>query len=323
MAKRRKGGINRRKKSGNRRPLFALLVTVLVLVLALVGLEMLKKGAFDRFTRKHGAENRQKMPTRPELPPVVQKGYSAIPVVPPSVTPPAVVPSKPAKRTKREGPGNVAIIVDDMGNSLDEVRALLDVNLPLTFSVIPGLAKAKAVAEAAHAKGREVMIHIPMEPDEYERKPFEKNGLLLSQSDEEIVRRLDGYFRGVPFAVGANNHMGSHFTENPAKMRTVLGVIKGKGMFFIDSKTTPRSVGYRLAREMGVETGSRSVFLDNVQDVAAIRKQLNQVADSARKNGSAIAICHPHRTTIKALAETMPVLQKSGITFVYASEIVR
>lgn len=315
--------MNRRKRDGGHRKIVAVLVTIILLVVAFAGLELLKKHASQTQTAGGGSgQIRQQMPVRPPLPSGVQKPYSSSAVraaIPPSAT----AMAREERRAKRQGQGIVAIIVDDMGNSMEEANSLLNINLPLTFSIIPGLPKAKAVATAAHGKGREVMVHIPMEPKEYEKKPFEKNGLLLRQSDEEIVRRLNDYFLTVPYAVGANNHMGSRFTEDRGKMGTVLGVLKGKGMFFIDSKTTPGSVGDKLAREMGVETAARSVFLDNVQDVAAIRKQLDQVADAARKHGSAIAICHPHRATIQALAVTMPELQKKGITFVYASEIVR
>ncbi len=313
MAQRRKKGSNRRKKGSGGRPLAALLITIIILALIFVALEMLKKRASEKPPEAGPKEEMwQKMPPRPVAP--EQKGYSSAVVAP---------PPKPAKKVKQVGPGTVAIIVDDMGNSVEEARALLAINLPVTFSIIPGLPKAKAVAEAAHGRGREVMLHIPMEPKGYETKPFEKNGLLVAQSDDEIVRRLDAYFRTVPYADGANNHMGSRFTEDRPKMRTVLGVLKEKGMFFIDSKTTPASVGERVAREMGIETASRSVFLDNAQDVAAIRKQLDQVAAVARKHGSAIAICHPHRATIQALTAAMPELQKEGITFVAASQLVR
>jgi polysaccharide deacetylase 2 family uncharacterized protein YibQ len=313
LAQRRKKGSSRRKKSGGGRPLVALLVSVVILVLAFFGLEMLKKGTIGKPATAPKEEVRQKMPPRPESLPAGQKKYSS------AVTP---VP-KSAKRIKQVGPGTVAIIVDDMGSSMEEARALLKINLPVTFSIIPGLPKAKAVAEAAHGRGREVMLHVPMEPKGYENKPFEKNGLLLAQSDDEIVRRLDGYFRSVPYADGANNHMGSRFTEDRAKMRTVLGVLKGKGIFFIDSLTTSASVGETLAREMGIETASRSVFLDNTQDVAAIRKQLDQAAAVARKRGSAVAICHPHPATIQVLTTAMPELQREGINFVSASQLVR
>ena len=105
-------------------------------------------------------------------------------------------------------------------------------------------------------------------------------------------------------------------------MQSVLKVLKGREMFFVDSKTSPASVGYSLARKMGLKAGTRQVFLDNVQNVAAIKAQLRQVADTARKRGSAIAICHPHQTTIQALSSMLPAMKKDGITFVYASQLV-
>jgi polysaccharide deacetylase 2 family uncharacterized protein YibQ len=232
-----------------------------------------------------------------------------------------IPPKHPRKRAI--GPGSVAIIIDDMGSSMTEVKELMGIGLPLTFSVIPGLAHDRGVAEAAHAGGYQVMIHIPMEPQGYPRQRMEHYGLLLSQSDDEIVKRLSGFIKEVPYAKGANNHMGSRFTEEREKMGPVLGFLKGKGLFFIDSMTTPRSVGRSMAGEMGIETASRNVFLDNVQDVGAIRVQLEQLAAMARRKGAAIGICHPHRATIRALSETMPELKAAGITFVYAGELVR
>jgi polysaccharide deacetylase 2 family uncharacterized protein YibQ len=142
-------------------------------------------------------------------------------------------------------------------------------------------------------------------------------------SDNEIQKRLAGYINAVPYAVGVNNHMGSRFTEDRAKMRTVLNLLKDKKLFFIDSRTTPASQGDRLAREMGIHTAARNVFLDNEQDVAAVKVQIEKLAGMARKTGSAIGICHPHKTTIQALAMVLPTLKSQGITFVYASELVR
>jgi polysaccharide deacetylase 2 family uncharacterized protein YibQ len=117
--------------------------------------------------------------------------------------------------------------------------------------------------------------------------------------------------------------MGSRFTEDRPKMLTVLNFLKGKGLFFIDSKTTPFSVGDKLAREMGVPAAARNVFLDNEEDVEAIKVQIEKLAGMAKKTGSAIGICHPHKTTLQALSATLPVLRREGITFVYASTLVR
>jgi polysaccharide deacetylase 2 family uncharacterized protein YibQ len=117
--------------------------------------------------------------------------------------------------------------------------------------------------------------------------------------------------------------MGSRFTEQEEKMLPVLKVMKGRGQFFIDSRTTPRSTGYAVAERLGMRAGARNVFLDNEQDVAAIKKQLYAAAEMSRRRGGVIAIGHPHPATITALKEGMPELQRAGITFVSAGELVR
>jgi uncharacterized protein len=220
-----------------------------------------------------------------------------------------------------KGPGRLAIIIDDMGSSMQEARELMSMKLPLTFSVIPSLAHAKGVAEAAHGAGYEVMVHMPMEPEGYPKQPMEKIGLLVAMADPEIERRVTSYFSAVPYAVGANNHMGSRFTQDGEKMEVVLKVLKGKGVFFVDSRTSPASVGYETAKALGLRCAARQVFLDNVQDETAIGKQLAQAAGIARKRGAAIAICHPHPATIRALKALLPELSRNGITFVHASAL--
>ena len=224
---------------------------------------------------------------------------------------------------RETGAGTLAVIIDDMGKGVREARALMDIGVPVTFAIIPGLPKVRQVAEEARRRETEVMIHMPMEPKGYPERRLEENGLLLRQSNEEIASRLNGYLREVPEAVGANNHMGSGFTESRDKMAVVLGILKDRGLFFVDSKTSPVSVGYDVAREMGVRAGVRNVFLDNIQDVGYISKQLAQAASIARKRGSAIAICHPHPSTIQALSAELPRLRDEGITFVPVSRLVR
>lgn len=221
-----------------------------------------------------------------------------------------------------EGEGKLAIIIDDMGTSVAEYRRLSSMKTPITFAVIPGLPQDTQVAEAAHAEGHEVIIHMPMEPQGYPQRRLEKNGLLVSYSDLEIESRVAEYLRAVPHADGANNHMGSRFTEVREKMLPALRVLNGGGLFFVDSRTSPKSVGCSAARELGMRTAGRNVFLDNVQDVAAIRKQLNEAATLAKKKGRAIAIGHPHAATMQALALAIPGLKADGITFVYARDLV-
>jgi polysaccharide deacetylase 2 family uncharacterized protein YibQ len=210
-----------------------------------------------------------------------------------------------------------------MGSSVRQVESLMEINVPLTFAVIPGLDKSREVAMAARRKSFEVMIHLPMEPRDYPARRLEKNGLLVAESNEEIGRQVSEYLREVPFADGANNHMGSRFTENAEKMEAALRPLREKGFYFVDSMTSARSQGRQAARAMGMRTASRDVFLDNVQDVNAIRNQVRVLARLAAKKGSAIGICHPHRATIEALAAELPLLRQQGITFVSASALVR
>lgn len=323
MAKKNKSARINRKKNGGQRQMVSLLIIGILIILAFFLLEKLKKLAPEKPVAPPPVAHK-KPPEKAAKPPAVHKHYSTALKVPPPVVykkPPVIPP--PLRHVMPIGRGTVAIIIDDMGSNLHEVEALTSINAPLTFSIIPGLAKSREVAEVAHGKDHEVMVHMPMEPQDYPKRRLEKNGLLLSESDEEIESQVREYLRTIPYAVGANNHMGSRFTEDTGKMRDVLQVLKGKGMYFVDSMTTPRSVGRKLAGEMGMRTAARNVFLDNSQDVTAIRMQIRELAKLAAKRGSAIGICHPHKATIQALAAELPILQKAGITFVYASKLVR
>ncbi len=221
------------------------------------------------------------------------------------------------------GSGHLAIIIDDMGSNLQEARALAGIGVPLTFSIIPGLHSYREVAAFAASNAIETMIHIPMQSRGWPERRLESNGLLVSMADDVISERLEEFMRTLPGAVGANNHMGSEFTEHADKMRTVLNILKGKGLFFVDSVTSPRSVGLKMARELDMKSGRRSVFLDNEQDGAYILGQLDQAVRLAKKTGGVIAICHPHPATIRTLQAALPGLAQQGVTLVSASQMVR
>ena len=219
--------------------------------------------------------------------------------------------------------GQLAIIIDDMGSSMQEARSLAGIGVPLTFSIIPGLRSYREVSAFAASNGIETMIHVPMQSQGWPERRLESNGLLVSMDDAAVSERVKEFMRNLPKAVGANNHMGSEFTEHEDKMRAVLTALKGRNLFFVDSMTSPRSVGMRLARELDMKSARRSVFLDNEQDGAYIRGQLDQAVRLARKNGGVIAICHPRPTTIRTLEAALPGLAKQGITLVPVSRLVR
>jgi polysaccharide deacetylase 2 family uncharacterized protein YibQ len=325
VAKNTKKVRTNRKKSGGRRPIVSLLIIVLLIILSFFLLEKLKKTAPEKPVtvpppvHEKPPVTTAKPPAEALKPPVVHKHYTTAAKLPPPERPLV----RPPQMLEPVGPGTVAIIIDDMGSSLREVESLMAIDVPLTFSIIPGLGKSREVALAARNRSYEVMIHMPMEPQDYPARRLEKNGLLISESNEEIRRQVNEYLREVPNADGANNHMGSRFTEDAGKMEAALKPLSERGFYFVDSMTTPRSVGKRTARELGMRTASRDVFLDNTQDVSAIRKQIQALARLAAKRGSAVGICHPHRSTIEALASELPVLRKQGINFVYVSELVR
>jgi len=190
------------------------------------------------------------------------------------------------------------------------------------LTIMPGVKHDRAVAAYAADQGIDILVHMPMQPKEYPQRRLESNGLLLEQSDEELRNRMLGYLQILPQAVGANNHMGSGFTEHSDKMRIVLKVLKEKGLFYVDSITTPKTTGLKVAAELKVSSARRDVFLDNEQNEGYIRGQLDQAVARARKNGRAIAICHPHPVTITTLVKVLPGLQSKDVKLVKLTRLV-
>lgn len=217
----------------------------------------------------------------------------------------------------------LAIIIDDMGSSLTEARSLSAIKVPLTFAIIPGLRADREVAAYADANAIETMVHIPMQSKGWPARRLEANGLLMSMDTDELQERVSVILQRLPGVHGVNNHMGSEFTESEEKMSAVLQTLKKNNLFFIDSVTSSNSVGQKLARRAGIRSARRNVFLDNEQERGYILGQLDQAVGLARKNGSAIAICHPHPATIAALASALPGLAAKGVKLVPASRLVR
>jgi polysaccharide deacetylase 2 family uncharacterized protein YibQ len=210
-----------------------------------------------------------------------------------------------------------------MGSSLTEARSLTAIKVPLTFAIIPGLRADTGVAAFATANHIETMIHIPMQSKGWPKQRLEANGLLVTMEIGDVRERVSRFVQQFPEAVGANNHMGSEFTEREELMTAVLQTLKKHDLFFIDSVTSPLSSGTRVAQRLGMRTGRRQVFLDNEQEVGYIRGQLNQAVRLARKNGTAIAICHPHQVTIATLTAVLPGLAGQGIQLVPVSQLVK
>jgi polysaccharide deacetylase 2 family uncharacterized protein YibQ len=216
----------------------------------------------------------------------------------------------------------IAIIIDDIGNDYDLASSLMDIGLPLTLSVLPSSVYAKDIAEKAREKGFEVILHLPMEPKNY---PAVNPGpdALLTKMDEKEIRAIMGKdLKKVPGVSGVNNHMGSYFTEREDKMTYVLRELKKRGLFYLDSRTTSNSVGFRLAGNMGVPAAKKSVFLDNDLSSKAVKYQVERLIGMARYSGEAIGIGHPHEMTVDVLKDYAGILNKE-LKVVPVSELVK
>lgn len=218
------------------------------------------------------------------------------------------------------GPARLAIIIDDMGEDPSAAAALLKLPFPLTFSILPDEPHSTEIAREVHRRGDQVMLHLPMEFEGHAAKA-EPVELRLGMRANEVQQILDGMLARVPYAIGVNNHEGSLATANPELMSELMPVLRRKNLFFIDSRTTAATVAYDAAERAGVRAASRKVFLDDLETRQAILRQLDLAARDAQRDGSAIAIGHPHPATIAALAEGLPRLQ-SRVRLVFASTLV-
>ena len=235
----------------------------------------------------------------------------------------AVRPPGPPSPGMKIRTGKIAIIIDDIGNDLASIESLLALGVPLTYSVLPYAQHTSEVCARLEGRGELVMLHLPMEPESYPENDPGPGALLLSMSKEEIRKNTIAALSAVPGARGVNNHMGSAFTENREAMQVLLSLVKEQGLFFVDSRTTVHTVAFSLAREMGVRTGERRVFLDHEPDVGSIEAQLHRLADKAEAEGIAIGIGHPYPETITALQQVVPLLSNQGFEFVLVSEALK
>ena len=215
----------------------------------------------------------------------------------------------------------VAIVIDDMGYDKKIFKKFVDLGIPLTFSILPGQKFSAGIAKEARSLNYEVMLHLPMEPRNPERNPG--NGTILTHmSQDEILRQLSEDIESVPYIAGVNNHMGSLLTENQDVMNIILEDLHKRGLFFIDSRTSPRSVAYETARRIGVRSGRRDVFLDNKADIGYIKGQVDKVIRIAKQNGEATAIGHPRAGTVAAIREKIADFEREGIELVPVSEVL-
>lgn len=218
----------------------------------------------------------------------------------------------------------ISIIIDDLGYSHYQGRSAVRLPKTVTLAIIPNTPASQAVAELAAAKGHEIMLHLPMQAVS-ETSPVESSTFHLNMLESEFKSRLQRSFEAFPAATGVNNHMGSLLTRHPGHMRWLMESLAEQGdMYFVDSRTTDKTVAATIAREMAIPHTSRNVFLDNVPgDEAHVETQIKQLTRHARKEGYALAIGHPHQATLRVLQRKLPELKAAGFQIVPVSQYIK
>ncbi len=221
----------------------------------------------------------------------------------------------------------IAIVIDDLGyNGSETTMGFIDLAFPITISILPNCPHTMDVAQAAHRAGKEVLVHIPMEPRGYPETDPGEDALLSNHTREQLLQRIDAALDDVPFAVGANNHMGSAFTSQHIPMRVLMHRLKDRGFFFLDSMTTSESVGIVEAGRAGVPATRNRMFIDSPVDESGridVEAQLAELVVVARRLGEAVGLGHPHPETLRVLRKALPELESEGIELVFVSELVK
>jgi polysaccharide deacetylase 2 family uncharacterized protein YibQ len=244
-------------------------------------------------------------------------------------TPSAAEEAKAKPEIKREVParkpprGEVALIIDDMGNSLEVLGELLTLRQPVTIAVLPYSDHAEETARIAHENNLEVLLHLPLESLNNHDASSDSQGIILAgMTPEEIVQSFEDSLARVPYADGVNNHMGSKFTADRSLMRTLLVPLKERGLFFVDSRTTAQTVAYAEAIRMGVPAVERNVFLDADADRGRIGSRIAELFKLAQKKGRAVGIGHPYPETLEALRTDFCLFENYGLEVVPVSRLV-
>ena len=202
----------------------------------------------------------------------------------------------------------IAIIIDDIGNKKKLAEDIIALDLNLSYSILPQSPYAIYLAEKITAAGRDMLLHLPLEPSDSKWNPG-PGALMLSMSSKKLISTFNNDLTGFDF-IGTNNHMGSKFTADPKAMHTLLSAVKSNGLFYVDSLTSAKSVGYTTAKELGIKTAKRDIFLDNEQTSQAIASQFTKLIAIAKRRGSAIGIGHPYPATLEFLTAFRPTLLK-------------
>lgn len=218
-------------------------------------------------------------------------------------------------------PPAIAIVLDDLGNSLSRGRQAVALPGRITYAFLPQTPHVERLSRQVHASARESIVHLPMQS--LNRGALGPGGLTLEMSDASLQQTLLQNLHSVPFAVGANNHMGSSMTQDLQAMSKVMSLLASHTeLFFLDSRTHELTVAEQAANQAGIPNTRRDVFLDNQRDQNYIAGQLNLLLEKARASGTAVAIGHPYPETLAVLARWLPQLNEQGVDLISLSSLI-
>ncbi len=249
--------------------------------------------------------------------PLLKRERFSEPAKPVAVEKKVTIKDRPVKSA-----GKIALVLDDWGYNLKNRDFITGNDYHISVSVLPFKAYSATIARLAHDKNKDVIIHMPMEPESKGSYGLEENTLLTSMSRSDIDKILTRAFDDIPYAKGLSNHMGSEATQNRRLMVIVMEFLKANNLFFLDSFVTSKSVCGGCAKKTVVPIARRDVFIDNENDSAYIRKQVKELAHKAEVSGLAVGIGHDRPATISVLQEVIPELLEQGFEFVNISEII-
>ena len=219
-------------------------------------------------------------------------------------------------------PPFIAIIIDDVGDKLSAGLRIVRLPAPVAIAFLPHTHYASRLAQVAHLRNKEVMLHLPMQAEDGASPG--PGAITLDMAEEDVLRTLEQNLASIPHVVGINNHMGSLLTSDPDHMLWLMRAIKRRGdLFFVDSRTTVATVAQEVAMKSDVPTLRRNVFLDNDPVPAAIAEQFERLLVIARRQGGALAIGHPHTATLDFLEQRLPQLAREGIHVVSVGELLQ
>ncbi len=198
--------------------------------------------------------------------------------------------------------GNLAIVIDDIGNNLADFQAL-ELPVEVSFSVLPFTPQAYEISLQAYKQHRDVLLHVPMEANSGKR--LGPGALTEDMTEQELKYKLEQSIESLPFVMGVNNHMGSRLTRLDAPMRWTMEVLQRHDLFFLDSRTTRHTIAEKTAEQFGIPTLRRHVFLDNLRTPAALEKQFNWALSLAQPGQSIVMIAHPYPETLAFLSERL------------------